>query len=107
MEEATVYAKEALSGYLASIDSRSLKIPKASAMKGKKIKMIAPEKQVAFAIWLKLMREEMGLNQKQVAEKIGIAYQTYQRFEDPAKANPTLKTMERLERVFEKELIHI
>jgi antitoxin HicB len=107
MEEAMANAREALTGYLESIDSRSLKIPLPSALKGRGIRLIAPEKTVAFAIGLKALRKEKGLNQKQVAERIGIAYQTYQRFEDPVKANPTLKSIERLEKVFGLDLIKL
>lgn len=107
MEEAMANAREALTGYLESIDSRSLKIPRPSALKGRGIRLIAPEKTVAFAIGLKALRKAKGLNQKQVAERIGIAYQTYQRFEDPVKANPTLKSIERLEKVFGLDLIKL
>ena len=105
--EALNNAQEALTGYLMSIDSRKIKIPDPSELKGKNIQYIIPEKNVSFAIWLKKTREKAGLSQKDVAEKLNIAYQTYQKFEDPEKTNPTLKTMMRLEEVFEEELIKV
>lgn len=106
-EEALFNAKEALTGYLESIDSRSMVIPDPSTIKGKNVKYIFPNKNVSFAIWLKKNREKSGLSQKDIAEKLKIAYQTYQRFENPEKANPTLKTIIRLEEVFQEELIKI
>ncbi len=103
--EAVEFAKEALTGYLESIDSRKLLIPEPSKIKGKDVYWISPDKNVSFAIWLKKKREKLGLSQKQIAKKLKITYQTYQKFEDPHKSNPTLKTIIRLEKVFEEDLI--
>lgn len=97
----------ALTGYLESIDSRKLKIPDPSKIKQKNAYYIEPEKKVAFAIWLKRQREKAGLSQSEIAKKLGIKYQTYQRFENPAKTNPTLNTIIKLEKVFQKELVQI
>lgn len=105
--EAIHNAKEALTGYLESIDSRKLKIPNPSKLKGRTIKYISPEKNVSFAIWLKKNRELLGFTQKDIAAVLKVTYQTYQRFEDPVRSNPTLKTILRLEEVFEKELIKV
>ncbi|TGK88531.1 type II toxin-antitoxin system HicB family antitoxin [Leptospira bourretii] len=105
--EAILNAQEALNGYLESIDSRKLNIPEPSKLKGKNIKFITPEKNISFAIWLKKSREKQGLSQKQIAQKLNIAYQTYQKFEDPHKSNPTLKTIIRLEEVFHENLISV
>ena len=68
---------------------------------------LEPDANVGFAIWLKQRREAMGMSQSEVAEQLGIAYQTYQRIEDPAKSNPTLKTILKLEKVFEHRLVRI
>jgi len=106
-EKAISNAQEALTGYLESIDSRKLSIPEPSKIKGKNIKFITPEKNVSFAIWLKKNREKQGLSQKQIAAKLNIAYQTYQRFEDPHKSNPTLKNIIRLEEVFHENLLEV
>lgn len=106
-EEAINYAQEVLTGFLESIDGRSIKIPEPSNLKGKNIKLILPEKNVSFAIWLKINREKMGYSQKDIASKLKVTYQTYQRFENPEKSNPTLKTIIKLEEVFNKELIKV
>ena len=67
----------------------------------------ARDTNVGFAIWLKKQREARGLSQSDIAKQLGIAYQTYQRIENPAKSNPTLKTILKLERVFEHRLVHV
>ncbi|MDY7027145.1 MAG: helix-turn-helix domain-containing protein, partial [Spirochaetota bacterium] len=41
------------------------------------------------------------------AAKLGVKYQVYQRLEDPRKSNPTLKTIEKLERVFGSRLLAV
>ena len=107
LEEAMLHAKEALTGFLESIDSRKIKIPKPSNPTGEEVFYIQPEKNVAFAIWLKQKREEKGFTQEQIAVKLRIAYQTYQRFEDPAKSNPTLKTITRLEEVLNEKVLQV
>lgn len=49
-EEATKNAKEALTGYLASVFERNPKIPEPSLIKGKNICLIEPEPEVAVPI---------------------------------------------------------
>lgn len=100
-------AQEALSGYLESIDLRKIPIPTPSTRSGKNIYLIHPDRQVAFAVWLKLKRVEKGLSQKKAAELMGINFQSYQKFENPKTANPTLKTIEKIERVMGEPLLTI
>lgn len=107
LEEAQANAKEALTGYLESIDLRSIEIPHPSRLKGKEVYFIAPETSTAFAVWLKLMRTKKGLSQKQAAKMLGINFQSYQKFENPKKANPTLKTIDRIEQTFGVKLIMV
>ena len=104
LDEAKVNAREALSGYLASIFERNFKIPKASSQRGKGVYMIEPEPEIAVPIFLRRMRELNRLTQEDVARQLGISYQTYQRLENPAKSNPTIKTLDKLAKVFDKEL---
>ncbi|MDR3171389.1 MAG: helix-turn-helix transcriptional regulator [Treponema sp.] len=40
-----------------------------------------------------------------VADKMGVKYQVYQKLENPHTANPTLKTLKKLERIFDTELV--
>lgn len=104
LEEAKHNAKEALTGYLASIFERNLKIPEPSNPRGKSIHFIEPEPEVSIPVLLRKLREEKKLTQGDIAKVLGISYQAYQRLEKPGKSNPTLKTLERLARVFNKDL---
>jgi antitoxin HicB len=104
LEEAKFNAREALTGYLASIFERNLKIPEPSEVKGKGVYPIEPEPKVAVPVALKKLREKKKLTQGDVARVLGISYQAYQRLEKPGKSNPTLKTLERLAMVFNKDL---
>jgi len=104
LEEAKHNAKEALTGYLSSVFERNLKIPDPSVLKGKNIYGIEPEPEVTVPILLRKLRETKKLTQGDIAKVLGISYQAYQRLEKPGKSNPTLKTLERLAKVFNKDL---
>ncbi len=107
LEEAQKMAVEALSGYLESIDLRKMNIPAPSKKTGKNIYYIAPETRTAFAIWMKLKRTEKGLSQNKVAELLGVNFQAYQKYENPKKANPTLITLKKIEKVFNEKIVLI
>ncbi|GBE03116.1 MAG TPA: type II toxin-antitoxin system HicB family antitoxin [Nitrospirae bacterium] len=104
IEDAKQNAKDALTGYLASIFERNFKIPGPSKPKVKNIFMIEPEPEVSLPIILRKLREKRNLTQGDIAKVLGISYQAYQRLEKPGKSNPTLKTLERLAKVFNKDL---
>ena len=104
LEEAKQNAREALTGYLASVFDRTIKIPDPSDIKGKSVYHIEPEPEVAVPILIKKLRETRKLTQGDIAKVLGISYQAYQRLEKPGKSNPTIKTLERLARVFNKDL---
>ncbi len=104
IEEAKQNAREALTGYLASVFERGLKIPDPSLLRRKNICHIEPEPEVAIPILLRKLRETRKLTQGDIAKVLGISYQAYQRLEKPGKSNPTLKTLERLAKVFDKDL---
>jgi len=99
LDEAKKNAQEALSVYLESLDSRSKEIPDASKLKGENVMFITPDIHIAFAIQIKKIREKKGLTQKDVADKLGIGWASYQRIENPRRTNPTLSTIHRLEQV--------
>lgn len=105
LPEAQEKAQEALSGYLASIFDRRFKIPVPSKAKGKDVYLIVPEPAVLTPILLRAIREEMHLTQVEAAKRLGISYQSYQKLENPNKANPTLKTLVKVAKAFGKHLI--
>jgi len=43
-------------------------------------------------------------SQSEIAARLGFTYQAYQRLENPAKGNPTVKTLERVARALGKRL---
>lgn len=107
IEEAKAMAKEALTGYLQSVDARRMRLPDPSTLEGDEVVYVEPETPVAFAIWLRRQREALGLSQSDVAKRLGIKYQTYQRIESPSRTNPTLKTIMRVEEVFNQKLVNV
>lgn len=104
LTEAKSNGREALTGYLSSLFERNLQIPAPSTVHNKDIHFIEPEAGVAIPVILKQLRENSKLTQSDVATVLGISYQAYQRLERPGKSNPTVKTLERLARVFHKSL---
>jgi len=107
LEEAKAMAKEAISAMLYSLDSRKMAIPEPSDLKGKGIYYIEPDLKIAFAITLKKERERLGLSQKEVAERMNVQWAYYQRIENPRKTNPTLGTIEKLQKVFDRQFISL
>ena len=105
LEEAKAMAKEAISAMLHSLDSRKKNIPDPSTVKGKNIQYIEPELKIAFAITLKKERKRLGLSQKEVAERMNVNWSYYQRIENPRRTNPTLGTIEKLQKVFNRQFI--
>ena len=61
---------------------------------------VAPHIAIAYA----LKRLRNGHTQTEIARKLGISYQAYQKLENPRKCNPTLKTLERVGEVMGKRL---
>ena len=105
LEEAKEMAAEAVHGLLESYleHGSSFTIPKG----GKNWYMVEIESGLAFALWLRNARISRGMTLADVAEKMGVKYQVYQKLENPRTANPTLKTLKKLEQVFETNLVNI
>ena len=102
IEEAIQNAEEALNGCLASDFERNFSIPEPSNITGEEIHRITVAPHVAVAIMLRKLRADA--TQVEIARKLDISYQVYQRLENPRKANPTLKTLEKIARVFGKHV---
>jgi len=102
LEQALANAEEALNGCLESDFERGLRIPDPSAVKGRTIHDIPVKPHIAVALMLRKMRA--GSTQQEIARKLNISFQVYQRLENPRKANPTLKTLEKVARVYGKHV---
>jgi antitoxin HicB len=98
-DEALAMAKEALEGCLESDISHGKEIPPPTYTDGYPVTVAS---HIALSLRLRELRG--GQSQTNIAQKLGLSYQAYQRLENPRKANPTVKTLEKIARVYGKEL---
>jgi len=107
LEEAKSMAVEAVSGVLESYLEHGDKftIPKRKTSPG--WHGIEIESGLAFALWLRNARISHNMTLAEAAEKMGVKYQVYQKLENPRTANPTLKTLKKLETIFGQELVAV
>ena len=107
LEEAKTAASEAVAGLLASYleHETTFSIPDTANTSDWHEIQIKPG--LAFALWLRNQRKARGMTLAAAAEKIGVKYQVYQRLENPKTANPTLKTLHKIEKIFGAELVSI
>lgn len=107
MEEAMANAQEALTGFLASLVEHGEPLPRPEEARPDsvtgRVYPVEPEPEVAIPILLRWAREEAHLTQGDVAKRLGVSYQAYQKLERPG-ANPTIKTMKKAARVLGWEL---
>ena len=65
---------------------------------------IEVEPSIAFTL---MLRKKRGLQtQNEIAKKLNISYQQYQQLENPKKANPTLKTIAKLQKIFNYRFVN-
>ena len=98
-DEALAMAKEALDGCLEADISQGNTVPKPSFKKGYPITVA---NHIAVAMQLRELRGDQS--QTDIAKKLGLSYQAYQRLENPRKANPTVKTLEKIARAYGRKL---
>ncbi len=103
-EEVLAMAKDALSGWLAVRFERNFSIPEPRLLKGKNVRWVEPNPDVGIPLMIRKIRKELGLSQKEVARRLQIAYQSYQAWENPKAANPTLKQLSKLAGAVGKKL---
>lgn len=102
MEELIKMAEEALSLYLEDYTETEKELPASSALQGKNIVYIEPYPEIAVPLIIKELRKQKKLSQAEVAEKIGVKYQTYQQIENVNKFNPTVKTLNKVAKALGK-----
>jgi len=98
-EEALAMAKEALEGCLESDISHGNEIPPPAYSGGYPVSVAS---HIALSLRLRELRGDQS--QTDIAQKLGLTYQAYQRLENPRKANPTVKTLEKIAHVYGREL---
>jgi antitoxin HicB len=81
---------------------RAYVLPEPTAATGRNAYPIRVLPNIAIAYQLRRLRENQS--QADVARKIGISYQAYQKLENPRKCNPTVKTLEKISHALGKTL---
>jgi antitoxin HicB len=101
-EELAENMHEALNLYLDEPESSKYIFPLPRRnISGRNIEFVFVEPSIAFALLLKRERLKNKWTQKDVAKKLGIKnLYSYQRLEDPKKANPALKTIKKIKSIF-------
>jgi antitoxin HicB len=107
LEEAKEMAAEAASGLLESHIEHDDDFVIPEMPHGSDWYAIPIESGLAFALWLRKERKAHNMTLADVAERMGVKYQVYQKLENPRTANPTLRTLKKIETIFGKELVAI
>ena len=102
VDEALAMASEALNGVLESDIAHGFPLPDAATGSGKGLYPVEVEAHILVAWELRKLRGD--LSQSEIAARLGIPYQSYQRLENPTKGNPTVKTLERVAKAFGKRV---
>ena len=100
MEDALFMAQDVLNGILASHIDNGYPVSEPKYNGGYPVE-VSPK--VAFA--LELRKARANHSQKEVAQKAGMTYQQYQRLENPHKTNPTLETIYKLQKIFNRQFL--
>ncbi len=107
-DDALRNAREALSAALEVDFERGVTLPASKRPKtkrGESIHFVRLNPDVWVAYLLRGWRERLGLTQKQVAAKLGVSYQSYQRMERPGRSNLTIQTLERIADALDATLV--
>jgi antitoxin HicB len=106
MEELMRNAQDVLSlilGYRLE-ENKEIPMPSTKA-RGKNVVYVEPYPEIILPLEIRKIRNELGKSQSEIAEKMKVPYQTYQRWERAQKFNPTIKTLERVAKALGKQLV--
>lgn len=103
IEEALKNAREALNGCLESDFERGFRLPISTKKTHKNGHPVEVEPHIFLAYQLRKIRN--GLSQSEIARKLGISYQAYQKLENPRKCNPTIQTLAKISAVLNKTMV--
>lgn len=100
--DAILFAHEALNLTLEVDFERGFSLPEPKAVPGRGTITVRVQPNIAIAYQLRRLRHNQ--TQAEVAKKVGISYQAYQKLENPRKCNPTVKTLEKISAAMGKTL---
>lgn len=107
-EEAEDMASEALNVALESDFDRGIKLPalrKPRVGKDERVVLVPLEAEVRMAFVLRKWREDAGFTQQEMASRLSVSYQAYQRMERPGRSNLTVSTLDRIARALDRDLV--
>jgi predicted RNase H-like HicB family nuclease/DNA-binding XRE family transcriptional regulator len=107
-EEAEQMAGEALGAALEAEFDRELDLPpakKVKAKRGERLVLVRLDPRIWMAFVLRDWRKRAGFTQKEMAKRLDISYQAYQRMERPGRSNLTVETLEKIALSLHGELI--
>ena len=108
-EHAIEMANEALNATIETEFDRSLPLPRPSrkptGKRGQEVVFIHLSPELRTAFLLRSWREDAGLSQSEIAKKLGISTQAYQRMERPGRSNLTVATLDRVASAIGKKLL--
>ncbi|MDR2942890.1 MAG: type II toxin-antitoxin system HicB family antitoxin [Treponema sp.] len=107
LEHAKEMAAEAVCGLIETYIEHNIPFSIPPANNGADYHAIPLEPGLTFALWLRGQRKSHNMSLADVAEKMGVKYQVYQKLENPRTANPTLKTLCKIERIFGNEVVSL
>ena len=102
VDEALFNAAEVLNGILESDIAHGFPLPEVVTGPHKSLHAVEVEPHILVAWELRKLRGDRP--QSEIAERLGLSYQAYQRLENPSKANPSVKTLQRVAKAFGKRL---
>jgi antitoxin HicB len=105
LEEAQEMAQEALTLNLEGFLEEKKEFPTPSDLKGENVYLIEPDLSFKLALWLQEERKRRGWTQKYIAELLKMKQQYYQVLEDPAKSNPNVLTIQKIEKALGKKIL--
>lgn len=91
--EALSNAREALDLYLEEALDPNWKLPVSKERTGRNFHWIIPSPEVAIPLTIREMRETSKITQLEVARRLNMKVQQYQKMEYPRKSNPTTKSL--------------
>ena len=103
LDEAIAFAREALTGVLGSLHDDGLPVPRPTTPAAPGLYAIQPATDTAIPVALRWAREDAGLTQAQVAERLGVSQQAYQKLERTG-GNPSIKTLAKVARALGRDL---
>jgi antitoxin HicB len=101
-KEAFNNAKEALNGCLESDLDRNFTMPSPSKVVEENVYDVEVNFNIELALKLRYLRG--ALTQTQLAKKLGMSQQAYQKLENPAKCNPKIGTIFNIAKALGKDL---